>query len=52
MSHSFDVFSHSRHADFELPFDLLTRGVERLAGILEDVLDSAVGVIEVLSLPH
>ena len=31
-------------------FELLTNGVERLAGILEDVLDSAFDVFEVLNL--
>ena len=41
---------YSRRADFELHFGLLADGVERLAGILEHVLDSAFDVFEELNL--
>ena len=37
---------------YELHFEPLRSGVERLAGILEDVLDSAFDVFEVLNLLH
>ena len=37
----FHFLLYSQLADFEFHFELLTNGGERLAGILEDVLDSA-----------
>ena len=53
----FHFLLYSQLADFELHFELLTNGGERLAGILEDVLDSAVsGSVRLLrhcsSRPH
>ena len=39
-------------ADFELHIELLTNGVERLAGILEDVHGFNFGVFEVPHLLH
>ena len=42
----FQLLLHSQHVSFELStcLELLTSGVERLASILEDVLDSSIGV--------
>ena len=43
---------YSQLAGFELHFELLTNGVDRLASTLVDVLDSAFDVFEVLNLLH
>ena len=52
MSQCFYFFLFSQLAGVDLHFELLTNGVDCLAGILEDVLDSAYDVIEVLTLLH
>ena len=44
----FQLLLNTQRAGFELTFEILTSGVERLARFLEDVLDSAFGVFEVL----
>ena len=43
---------HSQLAGFELHYEPLTSGIERLIGILEDVLDAAVDVFVVPKLLH
>ena len=49
----FQLFLFSKFADFGLDFEILTNGVERFDGILEeDVPDFAFDVFEVLLLLH
>ena len=52
ISQIFQPLLCSQRADFEFHFELLTNVVERPAGILEDVLDSAFDVFEVMNLFH
>ena len=47
MFQNFQLHLSSQLAEFELHFELLKNGVERPAGILEAVHDSAVDVVEV-----